>query len=506
MSYHIPSYFLMIEEKNLEDLRADIWSDDPIPANLKVENDNYVIDIAYRGSYTRKFRKRSYWIDFIEPERFFGAHKIHLNAEYRDPSLIRNKLSLDFFQDLGVLSPHSQHINLFRNGTFKGVYLQLDSVDGFFLEKRGLPAGPIYYAVNNNANFSLKRDGKAKDSLTSGYKQAFGKPADDEYLIEFIKKINTTPLAKFPEVVSQHLDIHKYLRWLVGAVCTMNNDGFTHNYALYRNSKTKLFEIIPWDYDATWGRKVSGGIMEHTYVPIGGKKSNHLIHLLLQVPEYSKFYKDLLVETLETTFTVKHMENKVLPLHQGIRPHILLDPYKKNKIDLFDKEPEFIFEFIRKRSDYLNKHLGSLDEKNATTQLIAKQNRKRGVASVSPICIKNTGKYGRGVYATRDIQKDELIEVSPVIISPKHEWKYLKKTALFHHCFYWGDDDETVIALGNGSLFNHSYTPNATFDNNLEDLTIDFYAHKDIKAGEEITINYNGEPDDKSPLWFDVIE
>ena len=35
----------------------------------------------------------------------------------------------------------------------------------------------------------------------------------------------------------------------------MNNDGFTHNYALYRNSETGLFEIIPWDYDATWGRR-----------------------------------------------------------------------------------------------------------------------------------------------------------------------------------------------------------------------------------------------------------
>ncbi|MCK1985807.1 MULTISPECIES: SET domain-containing protein [Peribacillus] len=136
----------------------------------------------------------------------------------------------------------------------------------------------------------------------------------------------------------------------------------------------------------------------------------------------------------------------------------------------------------------------------------AKQDWKKAIEAVSPICIKNTGKYGRGIYAVRDIKKDELIEASPVIISPKSEWKYLKKTSLFHHCFYWGDDDETAIALGNGSLFNHSYTPNATYDNNLDDLTIDFYAHKDIKAGEEITINYNGEIDDKSPLWFDVIE
>ena len=128
----------------------------------EVENTSYPIEIGYRGSYTRKFRKRSYTLDFEEGS-FYGASKIHLNAEYRDPSLIRNKLSLDFFQDLGVLSPNSQHINLYRNGILKGVYLQLESVDDMFLKKRGLPSGPIYYAVNNDANFSLTREDKPKN-------------------------------------------------------------------------------------------------------------------------------------------------------------------------------------------------------------------------------------------------------------------------------------------------------------------------------------------------------
>lgn len=121
-----------------------------------------------------------------------------------------------------------------------------------------------------------------------------------------------------------------------------------------------------------------------------------------------------------------------------------------------------------------------------------------------PICVKETEKYGRGIFATRDIKKDELIEASPIVLSPESEWKYLGKTKLFYYCFYWGED--TAIALGYGSLINHSYSPNATFYNNEDNLTIDFYALVDIKAGEEITINYNGEIDDKSELWFDVIE
>lgn len=121
-----------------------------------------------------------------------------------------------------------------------------------------------------------------------------------------------------------------------------------------------------------------------------------------------------------------------------------------------------------------------------------------------PICIKDTGKYGRGIFATRDIKKDELIEESPVIVSLKDEWKYLKKTVLYYYCFHWGKKD-TAIALGYGALFNHSYTPNMRFKNNKKNLTIDFYAIVDIKEGEELTINYNGDPDDSSDLWFDVI-
>jgi spore coat protein H len=357
MSYLIPSYFLKIKEKNLNELREDVWSNDPVPASLKVENVKYDIGIAYRGSYTRKFRKRSYRIEFNHPKLFSGAREIHLNAEYRDPSLIRNKLSFDFFNDLGVLSPQSQHINFIRNDSHKGVYLQLESVDKLFLKKRGLPSGPIYYAVNNNANFSMMRDEKMKESLISGYQRVSGNDSDNDILHDFINKVNTIPLPNFPDEISRLINIDKFLRWLAGAVCTMNNDGFTHNYALYRNSGTGLFEIIPWDYDATWGRKVDGGIMHYKYVPMEGKKNNHLCYLLMRFPEFRNLYRNILEEILETKFTVAYMEDKVISLHEALRPHVLLDPYKKKKIDTFDREPEFILQFIRDRNSYLKKKL-----------------------------------------------------------------------------------------------------------------------------------------------------
>ncbi|MFC4802116.1 SET domain-containing protein [Neobacillus sp. GCM10023253] len=115
-------------------------------------------------------------------------------------------------------------------------------------------------------------------------------------------------------------------------------------------------------------------------------------------------------------------------------------------------------------------------------------------------------KYGRGIFATRDIHNGELIHEAPVIVSPGKDYKYLTKTIMRDYVFWWDqDNDEVALALGYGSLFNHSYRPNAIYGLNFANRTIDFYAHIDIKAGEEILINYNGEPDDDESLWFDVI-
>ena len=116
--------------------------------------------------------------------------------------------------------------------------------------------------------------------------------------------------------------------------------------------------------------------------------------------------------------------------------------------------------------------------------------------------MKNTDKYGRGIFADRYIKKGELIEEAPVIIIPKKEWKQMRKSVLLNYVFRWGEDK--AVALGYGSLYNHSFTPNAKYITNIQNQTIDFYARKDIQKGEEILVNYNGDPSDQSPVWFDV--
>jgi uncharacterized protein len=113
----------------------------------------------------------------------------------------------------------------------------------------------------------------------------------------------------------------------------------------------------------------------------------------------------------------------------------------------------------------------------------------------------SSGEFNRGVFATRDISKGDLIHEAPVIPYPNEEHEFIEKTILSDYVFEYGVNHSALL-LGYGSLFNHSYTPNATYDINFTNHTVDFFAYTDIKAGDEILINYNGEVDCNDPLWF----
>ncbi len=112
--------------------------------------------------------------------------------------------------------------------------------------------------------------------------------------------------------------------------------------------------------------------------------------------------------------------------------------------------------------------------------------------------------HGKGVFAARDIAEGEVIEVCPVILFPLEQLPYMRQTVLDDYYFDWGDEGKWfAVCLGYGSLYNHSYAPNAEYGMDFDAQTIDFYCIKDIPAGTEIFINYNGDPDNLEKVWFE---
>ena len=111
---------------------------------------------------------------------------------------------------------------------------------------------------------------------------------------------------------------------------------------------------------------------------------------------------------------------------------------------------------------------------------------------------------GRGVFTSADIDKGTVIEISPVIVMTREERKLLDQTLLHDYIFEWGVDPKgCCMALGYIPLYNHSYRANCEYEMDYGQQVITVKSVRFIQAGEEVFINYNGDWNNETPVWFD---
>jgi SET domain-containing protein len=111
----------------------------------------------------------------------------------------------------------------------------------------------------------------------------------------------------------------------------------------------------------------------------------------------------------------------------------------------------------------------------------------------------------RGLLATEDIKKGQIIERCPLILIPYSQEEVIDKTILKKYYFEW-TREYIAIALGYGSLINHSYTPNVKYFHDYKNTLLTFRAIKAITAGEELFINYNWDPSDTETVSEELID
>ena len=117
--------------------------------------------------------------------------------------------------------------------------------------------------------------------------------------------------------------------------------------------------------------------------------------------------------------------------------------------------------------------------------------------------IVDTDSKGRGVFTADPLPEGTTVEIAPVIVMKEADRLLLDQTLLHDYIFEWGED-ECCMALGYVPVYNHAYQSNCDYVMDFDHQKISIKTVRDIQAGEELTINYNGEWNDPKPLWFDV--
>ena len=98
------------------------------------------------------------------------------------------------------------------------------------------------------------------------------------------------------------------------------------------------------------------------------------------------------------------------------------------------------------------------------------------------------GRHGRGVFATRRFAKGDVVEECPTVELPDAEIRGRLRDYVFSSV----NDDDIVLPLGYGMLYNHSSEPNLEYIQE-EPTTITFLALRAVRPGDELTIDYGEE-------------
>jgi SET domain-containing protein len=124
------------------------------------------------------------------------------------------------------------------------------------------------------------------------------------------------------------------------------------------------------------------------------------------------------------------------------------------------------------------------------------------LAHTGGIYVASSRLSGRGVFAGRRFEAGDTIEVCPVLYVGEQGWEHLERAGLSGYYFAWNEG--AAIALGYGSLYNHSWRPNAQYHADDDAGAIVYSALTTIEPGDEITVNYCGDPAAVGELWFDA--
>ncbi|RMF04506.1 MAG: hypothetical protein D6772_00485, partial [Bacteroidetes bacterium] len=266
----VPRVDILIAEADLNTLlqAGNEWRNDEFPATFIFTDSAQADTLAnvgfrLRGNTSRYSGKKSFKVSFntFEPGRdWHGLEKLNLNGEHNDPSLSRAKTSWTLLRNLGVPAARANHVLLYINDEFRGVYANVEHIDEEFVERRfGNKDGNLYKCLYPANLAYLGDDPEAYKLAPNGrrvYDLRTNTEADDySDLTNFIRVLHQTPLAELPCELEAVFNVDSYLRTMAFDVISGNWDGYwnQNNYYLYHNTATDLFEFIPYDLDNTFG-------------------------------------------------------------------------------------------------------------------------------------------------------------------------------------------------------------------------------------------------------------
>ncbi len=359
-----------------------------------VECDGVAFDqvgVRFKGnsSFSIPGVKKSFKIDFNEYDddtTFVGLKKLNLNNGFKDPTMMRAKVFLDFASAF-VPAVRAVHTRLYVNGTYWGLYTAVEQVDKTFAESRFgddedgnlFKAAAADDATNPNADFGSDLAWLGADPAPyHDYYQLKTNETEDDYsqLVDFIDILNNQSPVDFPTLLEPVFDVQNALAALALNNLFVNLDaynGSAHNYYVYDRDDSGKFTHIHWDTNEAFGRFLM--FLGHGDDPLEmdpfwlpQREERPLMENLWANSDYSNDYLCYLQRMLDEDFDTTTMQARIDELADLIRIDVYADSNKMYSNTEFEQNlytdvmdgRDTIYglrNFVQQRAAYMNTRL-----------------------------------------------------------------------------------------------------------------------------------------------------
>lgn len=332
------------------------------------------IGIRSRGSASRNSAKPGLRLDFDRyalDQEFLGLKSVVLDNLTQDPSMLKERVVMRFFNEMGIPAPRVVNARLFVNNELIGLYAIVESVDKRFLKRNFNENDGFLYEFHHSDPYGFEYLG---DQLEK-YAELF-EPKTHEHesmatlyrpIREMVWAFSESPDSMFLSAAGEYLDLQAFLTHVAVESFLAEYDGLLgawgmNNFYLYRFENRMLSQLVPWDQDSSfWGID---------YNVWGNAESNVLTRRALQERPLENVYRAALRRCAELALRRPEPaadDGKVEPAPPGpgwlerevafsyaqIRDAALEDDEKPFTNEQFEDEVSKVLAFARERPGYV---------------------------------------------------------------------------------------------------------------------------------------------------------
>ena len=315
----------------------------------------YACGLRFKGESSYEFypgKKKPFRIKFnkfVKGQDMDGLVELNLNNNFKDPTMIREKLYLDMLNREGLPAPRAAYAKVYINDKYWGLYLVTENIDKKFLKTRfgdsrgnlfqGEPLATFSYFGNEPSKYYNKyvlKSNEDKNDWTS--------------LVRFIKLINDSTLSgdEFMKKLESSFNLDKCLRaWainnLIGNIDAYNMF-YPHNFFLYHDSVTLKWHWISLDGNyafAAWNPVMSLPSLLRMSVMVPDstpyKEERPLLDRTLRTnPAIRKRYIAIVNDLLRNDFNLENINKMIDSIASRIRIPVYADVNKMYSNKDFD--------------------------------------------------------------------------------------------------------------------------------------------------------------------------